>query len=34
MRTFGAITKSYQVVFAADELRDSDAILSQLPGDF
>lgn len=34
MRTFGAITKSYQEAFAADALRDSDAILSQLPGGF
>ncbi len=34
MRTFGAITKSYQEAFAADVLRDSDAILSQLPGGF
>lgn len=34
MQTFGAITKSYQEAFAADALRDSDAILSQLPGGF
>lgn len=34
MRTFGAITQSYQETFAADELRDSDAILNQLPGGF
>ncbi|MBK8020610.1 MAG: glycosyltransferase family 1 protein [Chloroflexi bacterium] len=34
MRTFGAITESYQRSFAADALRDSDAILSQLPGGF
>jgi sterol 3beta-glucosyltransferase len=34
MRTFGAITQSYQKSFAADALRDSDAILSQLPGGF
>lgn len=34
MRTFGAITQSYQEAFAADVLRDSDAILSQLPGGF
>lgn len=34
MRAFGAITKSYQEAFAADALRDSDAILSQLPGGF
>ena len=34
MRTFGAITQSYQKAFAADALRDSDAILSQLPGGF
>ncbi len=34
MRTFGAITQSYQQAFAADTLRDSDAILSQLPGGF
>jgi UDP:flavonoid glycosyltransferase YjiC (YdhE family) len=34
MRTFGAITRSYAEAFAADELRDSDAILSQLPGGF
>jgi UDP:flavonoid glycosyltransferase YjiC (YdhE family) len=34
MRTFGAITQSYQESFAADVLRDSDAILSQLPGGF
>lgn len=34
MRTFGAITQSYQEAFAADALRDSDAILSQLPGGF
>lgn len=34
MRSFGAITKSYQEAFAADALRDSDAILSQLPGGF
>lgn len=34
MRTFGAITKSYQEAFTADVLRDSDAILSQLPGGF
>jgi UDP:flavonoid glycosyltransferase YjiC (YdhE family) len=34
MRTFGAITGSYQKSFATDELRDSDAILSQLPGGF
>lgn len=34
MRTFGAITKNYQEAFAADVLRDSDAILSQLPGGF
>ena len=34
MRTFGAITQSYQEAFAASTLRDSDAILSQLPGGF
>jgi UDP:flavonoid glycosyltransferase YjiC (YdhE family) len=34
MRTFGAITQSYHAAFAADTLRDSDAILSQLPGGF
>ncbi len=34
MRTFGAITASYHAAFAADALRDSDAILSQLPGGF
>lgn len=34
MRTFGAMTQSYQETFAADALRDSDAILSQLPGGF
>lgn len=34
MRTFGAITESYQKSFVDDELRDSDAILSQLPGGF
>jgi UDP:flavonoid glycosyltransferase YjiC (YdhE family) len=34
MRTFGAITQSYHAAFAADALRDSDAILSQLPGGF
>jgi UDP:flavonoid glycosyltransferase YjiC (YdhE family) len=34
MRTFGAITESYQRSFIDDELRDSDAILSQLPGGF
>lgn len=34
MRTFGALTASYQQAFAADALRDSDAILSQLPGGF
>lgn len=34
MRSFGAITESYQKSFAAEELRDSDAILSQLPGGF
>lgn len=34
MRTFGAITQSYQEAFAAEVLRDSDAILSQLPGGF
>lgn len=32
MRTFGAITASYQQAFTAEALRDSDAILSQLPG--
>lgn len=34
MRTFGAITQSYENTFTADVLRDSDAILSQLPGGF
>ena len=34
MRSFGAITESYQKSFAAEELRDSDAILGQLPGGF
>ena len=34
MRTFGAITQSYHAAFAANTLRDSDAILSQLPGGF
>ena len=34
MRTFGAITQSYHAAFAADALRDSDAIVSQLPGGF
>lgn len=34
MRTFGAITQSYHAAFADDALRDSDAILSQLPGGF
>jgi UDP:flavonoid glycosyltransferase YjiC (YdhE family) len=34
MRTFGAITASYQQAFVAEALRDSDAILSQLPGGF
>jgi len=34
MRTFGAITQSYHMAFAAEALRDSDAILSQLPGGF
>ena len=34
MRTFGAITESYQKCFVDDILRDSDAILSQLPGGF
>jgi len=34
MRTFGAITESYRKAFSADELRDSDAILCQLPGGF
>jgi sterol 3beta-glucosyltransferase len=34
MQAFAAITQSYQRAFAADVLRDSDAILSQLPGGF
>ncbi|MBI5670641.1 MAG: glycosyltransferase family 1 protein [Chloroflexi bacterium] len=34
MRTFGAITRSYQETLAADALCDTDAILSQLPGGF
>lgn len=34
MRSFGAITESYQKSFIDDELRDSDVILSQLPGGF
>ncbi|MBN2502947.1 MAG: glycosyltransferase family 1 protein [Anaerolineales bacterium] len=34
MRTFGAITDSYIEAFSAEALRDSDAILSQLPGGF
>ncbi len=34
MRTFGAIAQSYEESFAGSALRDSDAILSQLPGGF
>lgn len=34
MRTFGAITEGYLKSFSANTLRDSDAILSQLPGGF
>lgn len=34
MRTFGAITRQYEQAFAAETLRDSEAILSQLPGGF
>ncbi|MBW4438241.1 MAG: glycosyltransferase [Pleurocapsa minor GSE-CHR-MK-17-07R] len=34
MKTFGAITESYGRSFSSDALRDSDAILSQLPGGF
>lgn len=34
MRTFGAITQNYHEAFADAALRDSDAILSQLPGGF
>ncbi len=34
MRTFGAIAESYAQALGADALRDSDAILSQLPGGF
>jgi UDP:flavonoid glycosyltransferase YjiC (YdhE family) len=34
MRTFGAITESYRRSFSASALRDSDAILCQLPGGF
>ncbi len=34
MRTFGAITESYRKSFSAEELRDSGAILCQLPGGF
>jgi UDP:flavonoid glycosyltransferase YjiC (YdhE family) len=34
MRTFGAITESYRASFSAEALRDSAAILCQLPGGF
>lgn len=34
MRTFGEITESYHKAFADETLRNSDAILSQLPGGF
>ena len=34
MRTFGAIADSYAQALGADALRNSDAILSQLPGGF
>ena len=34
MRTFGAMTQSYEAAFANETLFDSDAILSQLPAGF
>lgn len=34
MRSFGAITESYQRSFSAPALQDAEAILSQLPGGF
>lgn len=34
MRSFGALTEAYQQAFSAPALRDSSAILSQLPGGF
>ncbi|NDJ59863.1 MAG: glycosyltransferase family 1 protein, partial [Chloroflexi bacterium] len=34
LRTFGAISRSYHKAFSAEALRDSDAMLSQLPGGF